>query len=194
MAYVTLSDLKAELGIGNSNDDVLLADMLSQVQALIDLTTGRTFEAAADTTRTFDARGKYIRGSVLRLPYDLAAVTTITNGDSVEVASNEYATRTHPEDPQPAPFYAIELLPSSGKSWTYDTDWQDAISIEGRWAYSVTAPDPIQRAVIEWVMFVYKQKDIDYPEVTVIDQGVEVKPHTMPDRVREILDRYKRER
>ena len=55
MAYCSLAQLKAYVGATDSDDDALLTDCITRAEAVIDRATKRTFEASADSTRTFDA-------------------------------------------------------------------------------------------------------------------------------------------
>lgn len=189
--YATVGDVKEFLGISKTGDDGLIADCLEQAQAYIDMKTGRTFEASADTTRYFDSIGTHLAGPVMYVGKDLCAITTITNGDGVEVTSGQYTTWPRNE----TPYYAIELLPSSTVTWRGqdDGDWQNAISIAGRWAYSTTAPDDIKHACKELAAFIYRQKDSPTVGVTIISEGgATATPNAFPPRVGQVIRAYSR--
>lgn len=191
MAYATAAQLKTYLGITSSGDDSLLSDLIDRAQAIIEQYTRRTFEAAADSTRYFDA-AEDVDGATLLLDEDLCAITSIINGDGVAVASGEYVTEPRNE----TPYYAIRLLSSSNKAWEYtdDGDPENAISITGRWAYSTTPPNDIVHATIRLAAFLYRQKesnaDIDRP-ITTADGGM-ILPSAIPADVRALLDRYRK--
>lgn len=189
MAYTDLSTLKRYLGIASANDDTLLGECIARAQALIDdYVGGRTFEAAADTTRTLDAVAD-VEGLLLFLDEDLCAITSVTNGDGVVVAASEYTTQPRNE----TPYYALKLLASSGKAWTYEDDHEDAISIVGRWAWSVTAPTAIVQATIRLAAYLYHQKDnAQELDRTVVTGGTVLLPGDLPRDLAQILDPYRR--
>jgi hypothetical protein len=62
-------------------------------------------------------------------PFDLLAITTLTNGDTNTIASTNYVFEPRNNTPR----YAITLKTSSGKSWQYNSDPENAISILGIW-------------------------------------------------------------
>ena len=187
MAFCTVAQVKQYLGISQPDDDALLSDLIDAAQGAIDKYCHRTFEAASDTTRYIDAVGNHIiDGRVLYLDDigELAQITTVTNGDSIEVTSSEYIT-----DPRNrTPYRAIRILSSSGKTWTYSTDWEGSISILGRWAYSITADDVIAEACVEMAAFYYRQKDQPFQDVTAVEAGVVIRPVGIPAYIKTKLD------
>src|SRR5690606_34370464 len=116
MTYASLADLHTYLDIptGNTTHDTLLTACLARAQAYVDAWCNRTFEAATDTTRHFDAR-EDVDGRRLWLGADLCAVTSITNGDGVALATSDYVT----EPRNSAPYYALKLRSDSDAAWTY---------------------------------------------------------------------------
>ncbi len=191
MGYATLSEIKDYLGISSSADDGLLGDMLERAQGIIEAATGRVFEAASNTTRSFDALADVV-GGVLYLDEDLAAVTTITNGDegATTISSNQYVT----EPRNQTPYYAIRLLDSSNLSWQFTDDPEDAISISGKWAYSESAPADIVQATLRLAAFLYRQKEsnADVDRTMQLADGSIVLPSGLPRDVLAIIYRYKR--
>ncbi len=130
----TLNAVKQLLKLGgvDPEDDALVE---SHIITATDLITGfcnRSFVPYRET-KTFDARGDGIvdHGRTLLLRDDLLAVHTLTNGDGAVIASNQYTLLSGSGYPK----WAVELLPSTGLAWTYTTDWQNAISIDGTWGY-----------------------------------------------------------
>lgn len=187
MAYATIDDLREYLGLVESDHDALLGRLLDSAQAYIDAYTGRTFEASADSTRTLDAI-KDVEGRLLWLGGDLCAITTVTNGDAVVVATNEYTT----EPRNYGPYYALKLLASSGKAWTYTTDPEDAISIAGKWAYSLTAPDDISQATIRLAGWLYRQRDnAGEGDRPVVAGNATILPSRLPADIEAMIGRYK---
>lgn len=188
MAYTDATTLKRYLGISSTNDDTLLGECLARAQKLIDDYTGRTFEAAADTTRTFDAVDD-VDKRLLYLDEDLCQITSVTNGDGVVVAANEYTTQPRNE----TPYHALKLLASSGKAWRYEDDHEDAISIVGRWAWSVTAPTAIVQATIRLAAYLYHQKDnANDLDRTVVVGNSTLLPGDLPSDLAKILEPYRR--
>jgi hypothetical protein len=187
--YTTLAALKTYLAITTAGDDALLTDLIGRAGAIIDAYCGRTFEAAVDSTRTFDAlRDVSSDGRTLYISPDLAQVTSVTNAGAT-VSPTLYIA-----EPRTPPYYGLRLKRSSGRSWTWTTDAEDAISITGRWAYSVSAPPDVQQACIRVASYLYRQRDtageIDRPLVT--PDGHTLLPGRLPEDVVLMLDPYRR--
>ena len=190
MAYCTVPEVKLYLGTTTSNDDELIKSLIPRAQAAIDSHCARTFEALADTTRYFDAITD-VDGITLCLDDDLAAITTITNGDGVAVSSGNYVT----EPRNSTPYYAIRLKSSANIAWESDSngDPENAVSIVGRWAYSTEAPDDIVHACIRLSAFYYRQKDAQVFDTTATPElGVITVPKGIPSDVKRILEPYRR--
>ena len=188
MAYVTAADLRAYLGMTSSGDDALLTLLCARAQVAIDRYCNRTFEASTNTTRYYDAVGRHIDGPELYLDRDLCAINTVTNGDGDALESTEYVTLPRND----APYYGLRLKTSSGKAWTYSDDWEGAIAISGKWAYSATAPGDIVQAATRLAAFYYRQKDAALQDVTAIEAGVVIRPTAFPADVAALLNPYRR--
>ena len=188
MAYASKAQLKALLNISDTTDDDLLDDLLARAQAMIERHTSRTFEASADTTRTLDALAD-VDGATLYLPNDLCQITSVTNGDASTVTAGQYVTIPS----NVAPYFGLRLKGSSGVGWTYSTDPEGAISIVGRWAYSVTAPADIVQATLRLAAWMYKQRDtMNDGSATTIQNGITVVPTAIPSDVKTMLAPYRR--
>jgi hypothetical protein len=186
MSYTTVAAVKTYLGITATSDDALLGTLLVGAQGWIDRYTGRVFECATDTTRYLDY-AEYVDGLTLRLPGDLCQITSISNA-GVAVLAASYVT--HPR--HATPWYALELKASAGLAWQFLTDTQDAISITGRWAYSLSAPDDIAQAALRLTSFLYRQKDAQVFDVTAQpDMGIITVPQGMPRDVKMLLAPYR---
>lgn len=193
MAYASIAQLRAYLGIDVNDDDPLMESLLTRAQSAIDQHVHRTFEATADSTKYFDAeRDTSEHYMVLDwTPYglDLCQITTITNGDGTTVAGSAYVTNPR----NYAPWYGVRFKLNSGLYWTYDQDPENAISITGRWAYSVTAPADIVQATIRMAAYMYRQKDSNTFDVVAIPgAGVMEVPQGMPRDVSMLLRSYER--
>lgn len=191
MAYASSSDLKTYLNITSSGDDVLLADVLTRAQALIEAATNRVFEAAANSNRLFDAVAD-VEGAVLYLDADLASINSITNGDSgaTAISSGQYVSEPRNE----APYFAIRLLDSASLAWEYSTDPENAITVNGKWAYSESAPTDIVQATVRLAAFLYRQKEsnADVDRVMHLPDGSMLLPSGLPRGVTSIIRRYRK--
>lgn len=189
--YCTLTQLKTYVGVTGSGDDTLLTDCILRAQTMIDSFTQRRFEAAADSSRTFDAVYD-VRGRELWLDTDLCAITSITNGDSTSVTAGQIVS----EPRNSTPYHALTLKGSSGLAWTYETDPEDAITVTGRWAYSVTPPADIEQACVRLAAWLYRQKDssadLDRPMMSA--DGTTLMPADLPADVQKTLRPYRRVR
>jgi hypothetical protein len=128
-SYCLLADLKTYLNASASADDDLLQLMLDAATNRIDSHTGRTFQAAGDTTRTYDPT-KDIFNNALWLDQDLSYLTSCVNGDTTNITTSIV---TNPRNE--TPYYSLGIKSSSSVSWTYLTDYENAISVTGRFAY-----------------------------------------------------------
>ena len=217
-SYATLAELRAhpslKLAAGETADDTLLSALLLAVTAMIDKHTGRTFQASADTTRYFDARrdvlspdpsyrnayGAGYGGFALTMLTndDLAQITSITNGDGVALEAGDYVTEPRNildvDNGNYAPIWAIRFKWSSGKWWTFVDDFENAIAVTGRWAYSVTPPTAVKRACIEGSAALYRMSlsgDNDRP--ILAGGGVVIEPSRMPAVFYALLAKYVRQ-
>jgi hypothetical protein len=189
MAYVTTASIKQWLEITTSTDDTVIAEAILDAQAFIDEQTGRVFEASADTTRYFSPDCD-VHGRRLVVDYDLLSVTTLTNGDGAVIPGSAYTL----QPANSAPYHEIVLKASQGYTWQYVTDAENAISVLGRWAYSLTPPQAIERIARELACYFYRKRgptaDADRPIMTG-DGGV-LMPNEIPANARRSLRAYAR--
>lgn len=183
MNYVTLSEVTDYLGLESATDDGLLSSLIESSQTWIDGYTGRTFEAAADSTRVFTFEA--IEGRRLFLDADLCAITSVTNGNGVVIAGSSYVT--NPRNVKP--WYALELKSSATVAWDGLTG---DISIVGRWAYSTTAPADIRQACLDIVVYQYRKRDnASESNRTIVVGNSTILPSQLSSQVIATLDRYK---
>lgn len=188
MSYCTGPQLAEYLGLTSDTDSALLGDLIARAQAAIDTHCGRTFEAVADSARTFDAV-RDVQGRVLYLDRDLCSIQTVTNGDGVVVAANEYVTEPRNE----GPFFAIRLLGSAGRAWAYTDDPEGAISVAGKWAYSATAPADIEQACVRLAAWYYRQRDnAGEADRAIVAGNATILPSRIPADVADMLKPYRR--
>lgn len=87
MAYITAADLREYIGANSQSDNTQLGYAADRAQHMVEAYCNRVFEAAADTTRYYNALDLRYGGSVdafdqtLLLDEDLCQLTTVTNGD-----------------------------------------------------------------------------------------------------------------
>lgn len=192
MAYTSVSALKSYAGITGTTDDALLLELVIRAQAAIDHYCGRTFESATDATHYFTV-DEDTDDDILYLDDDLCQITSIvTDADAsspVTLTDTEYVTVPRNR----TPYHAIKLLSSSDNSWTYTYDAQNGVTVTGRWAWSVTAPDDITHACTRLAAYYYRQKDAGVFDTTAIpDAGVIQIPQGIPADVKIMLNDYRR--
>lgn len=189
MAYCTLQQIKDHLGITEADDDDLLTALIANAQSIIDGFCHRSFEATADTTRTFDAVTD-VWGDTLLFDEDLASITSVTNGDSTTVTASQYVT----EPRNRTPYYGITIRSDADVVWTYTDYHENAISIVGRWAYSSTAPSDINYYCKYLAAWLYRQKDTtaDIDRPLLAGDGTVVLPQQLPAVVVAGLATYRR--
>lgn len=193
MSYATLTQLRAHLRPNTkqalpTEDDELLQQFLDEATAIIDSYTGRRFAAPADTTLTFDAVADVDGRTLFLAEADLCQITSVTNGDGVTIPAGAYST----EPRRQTPYYALTLRDDADYCWTFSSSPQDAISVTGRWAWSV-APDALIVGVcLTLAAYLYRARsssgDPDRPLLS--GDGVTILPTALPARAyKELSDR-----
>jgi len=204
-AYVAASDF-VEYVNGDSDvaADPLVANLIARGQGFIESYTGRVFSADSTDTdigaatssdtwvaRLFDAEAD-IDGATLFLDRDLCTLGDVLNGDSDAPAIVSSNIITEPRNNPP--YYALKIRPSSGLAWQFDDDNENAISVSGVWAFSLTPPLEIQHALLRLSKYWYQQRnydnDADRPVRTA--EGVVIEPSRIPADITAILDKYRR--
>jgi hypothetical protein len=194
MAYASLADLKAYIGIptGTTSDDALLTALLARAQAFIESPagTGRVFEAGSDTTRYFDAQ-RDVDGPTLYFDdgSDLCQLTSVVNAG---VTFPLTAVATEPRNAKP--YFGLTLKIGLDYEWDWDDTPEGAIAVTGRWAYSVTPPTDIVHATIRLAYTYYRQRDnaMDMPAPIISSDGVTIMPTAIPRDVLDTCIRYRR--
>lgn len=195
MAYAAASDVKTYLGISGSGDDDLITALIARAQRAIDSRTGRSFEVSVDTTRRFTV-GKDTVGEKLLFDADICAITTVkTDADDGSGGTTVPATAYVTLPRNKTPYYGIQLLTSKNYDWTYTSDPEAGISVEGKWAYSTSPPADIVQACIRWAAYMYRQKDAQvFDTIAIPDAGVIQIPAGIPADVEKLLSPYIRPR
>ncbi len=192
MAYTTVDLVKTYLDISSTGDDTLIVDLIDSAQTWIETKTARTFESTGDTTRNYTV-GIDTDGLTLWLDEDLAAITTVTtNADAstgTELSTGEYVTMPR----NFGPYYALKIKASSDEYWTYTDDPADGVTVTGRFAYSVTAPNDIAHLCKRLTAYLYRQKDAQVFDVTaILGAGLVTVPQGFPSDAQDIIDSYHR--
>lgn len=128
-SYCLLNDIKTYLNVTTSTDDELLQLMLDAATARIDSFCGRTFQAASDEARYFSIQDDIVDGSLI-LDTDLSYITSIVNGDAVDVT--QYVT-TNPRNV--TPYYSMKFQSSAPTGWQASATDDYGVAITGRWAW-----------------------------------------------------------
>lgn len=159
MAYLTKSKLKQYLGIPNdiTNEDTMFDDLIERVQAFIERYTARVFEKPTEpSVRKYNAKcDVHEHHRLLLLDHDLLSVESITNGDGNPILPEQYVLLPANFSPK----YAIKLLWSGNSYWTWETDPEEAIQVEGFWCFSETVPPDVEHCMIRLCTYLYRQKD-----------------------------------
>lgn len=197
MAYLTVAALKTYLGIQSSADDSLLADIVHEAQHVVDDYCNRTFEAAADTTRYYNALDIRYGGRVdafqntLLLDVDLCQLTTVVNGNGDTIPNN--ALVLLPTNFVPS--YAIKIKMNTAYVWTYIGTPDTAIVVTGRFAYSITCPTAIRAATRRLAGYMYRAKDntAETDRSIMSADGVSIAAPAIPTDVTRMLEPYRRQ-
>ena len=194
MAYTTLAEVKTYGDFtADTSDDALLDVLILHATGIIDTYTNREFDGDSDdeATRYFDPTVD-IQGQTLFLDRDLSSILTVTNGDSVAVASSDYVT----EPRNDTPYDSITIIGNSGVYWTYTGAHENSIAIAGIWSYCLDAntPEPIKWATKRLVGWLYKQRetDVDLDRPALAGDGTIIMPTRLPADVAQVLETYKR--
>ena len=193
MAYTTIQAAKDYLGITTTTDDSLIGGFISSAQAWIDRHCHRTFEATADTERTFDAVYDVIDDALV-LDRDLASITSITNGDGTVLTAAQYVTEPRNAVVDGLPIQEIRIRSDADITWTYGDYHEDAITVDGPWAYSLSVPYDVEQACVRLTAWLYRQKDTsaDADRPLLTGDGNVIMPSALPADVATYLKPYRR--
>jgi len=130
--YARPVDVKTYLGVTDIVDDDLLLTCCEWARGQIDTKTRRHFWPKV-ATELYDVTG----GRELVFRDDLISITTLTNGDSTTVSSDDYYLY-----PASGPPYGwLEIDESSGELFTYTGSPQQALSLAAVWGYDEITAD-----------------------------------------------------
>lgn len=189
MAYCSVAEVAA---YGNFNaaevstHTALLTALISRAQAQIERMTGRVFEVAADSTKSFDQyeTAAYVSGAELVFFDDLCALTSVTN-NGVLLDAGDYVTYGLSDG-------RITSIRLKNGAWLLDQT--QPVQIVGKWGYSAAVPDPIKQATIELVLSMWLRRDqvtVNGPTTVSVD-GKVILSSKVPEAVLDIVAHYKR--
>lgn len=129
--YVTLAEVKTQLGITDTQDDTLLSVMITTASRAVDTETNRQFGATAGAeTRTYTAEWRSERGVWVAVIDDtFASSVTIENGDGDAITDYVLEPRNAAAEGRPytrlvvgrdssvVPVYADYLLDVTANPW-----------------------------------------------------------------------------
>ena len=127
----TLDAVKAQVKLDtvNAADDIVVERLIVAASDMITQFCARSF-LPHRAARAFDALGDHVTATTLDLDEDLLEVIALTNGDGAVLTAGQYVLRG-----RAFPKWRVELLASAGAAWTYGTDWQEAVTLDGIWGY-----------------------------------------------------------
>ena len=188
MSYATLVQLREYLKISANIDDILLQRQLDHATAIIERMTHKAFAVSADTVKLFDAV-RDVHGMLLTFDGDYAAaITSVINGDGETIPASGYVTEPRHEPP----YYGVKLKLGGPYVWEFNDTPEEAISVTGRWGWSVTPPDDIVHACTRLAAWMYRQKDTsgDSDRVLISRDGTVVLPMKLPADIHDLLSPY----
>lgn len=186
--YCTPADIRLYQNITSTSDDPLFEMFIETASRDIETHCGRRFYSD-DEIRKYNPL-KDAENNLLYLDYDLQSVEEITNGDGEVIPAEDYVLLPTNFSPK----WGIMLKTSASTTWTYETDPEESIQVEGAWGYvdGSVPPAQIKHACIRLAFWYYKQKDAPF-EVTGLPDGDQViVPVAMPKDVERILEPFKR--
>lgn len=167
--YVTLADLKAALGIDDTNDDTALTAAIKAASRQIDNYCGRTFGKSSSETRTFTAP------EYQYCPVDDLVTISALVVDSVTWASTDYALGPINSTFHGTPYRWIDGV---NKSFSRKLN---AVKVTGEFGWSAV-PDVVKQACSIQASRLFKRKDAIFGVVGSADMGQQsVIPRIDPD-------------
>jgi hypothetical protein len=156
MAYTTLALVKSSLGIPSSvsSEDTPITAAISAAEALIDNYTGRTFEVAATSTRTYLPR----TASILDVDDVATATGLVVKVDNDQDGSFEKTlvlTTDYVLDKNDSPYRTIKNV---NDGWPLSLYGRPTVEVTAKFAYSETAPDNIKQAALLMACRLYQRK------------------------------------
>jgi len=161
--YNTTATIKTRLGITGTGDDTFIASLLDVAYATIKEHTGYIFQAANATTRYFDAIRDVV-GQDLKIGYHHTIVAVVNGNNQPLYEDTDYVVRYD---------NILRMLRSTGKSWTYVTDPENAILVNATFGLPIThdlykIAVELEASLVEWM---YRARDTAIPSEVSFTAG-----------------------
>lgn len=185
--YCTLEQVKELAGIETSDDDTLLAELITRASAMVDSYTRRQFAERTETR--YYTPNTDTTGQILYLDDDLLSITTLLNGDDAEISAEGYTLLPLNFTPK----NRVKL--KSNYSWVWAVeDSEGALSVTGQWGYCFAAncPADIVHVTTRLSVWLYRQKDAPFNRVGNSLTGEYEVPTALPADIKAILNLYRK--
>ena len=185
--YISVDDVKANLGITDAADDVVLGRCAEAASRAVDSWCGRVFY---DTTET-----RYFTAEFADLMFvdDLLSVSSLqTDEDGDRTYERTWATTDYDLEPfNKTPKTKIRTTPQG--SYTFPPDTK-AVKITGTWGYctAATVPPDVAEATMILAVRLFKRKDAPFGIFGTAEIGVARMLATDPD-MRMMLEPFRRQ-
>lgn len=187
--YLTLANYKATYAIDSTDttDDGAIERLIELASRYIDDKTGRTFY-----TRTATKYYDYPQSRKLKLDDDLLGITTLTNGDSTEIANTEYHLLPYNNPP----YYIIKLTDVTTTYWQRSSagSTEKIIQVAGTWGYASSCPNDIEEITAEIVKNAYNRRFGENMSgtATITGAGVVITPSDISGIAKDVINHYRR--
>jgi hypothetical protein len=188
VVYATVAQLKTWIGIGDSVDDALLADVLATASRQIETDTGRFFYQTAAEVRTYTAK-KYL-WVLIDDCISLSLVETDADGDRTYEtvwAATDYDLLPENAAADGWPYNVIEVAPAG--RYTFPARLRKGLRLTGVWGWAAV-PEKIQQACLIKAAWLFKRKDSPLGVTGSSDLGMMRVGRWDPDYDR-LLETYK---
>lgn len=191
-SYVSLTDMKLLLGIGDTNDDTPLQLALDAATAWIDQFTGRSFVAEAGATKYFYPTNP----NLLTLSPDIRTITSVavdSRGDGTYATSLTNGTHYQPMPFQGIPdsgiYSSLQILGNSSQSF----GTAQRVKVVGDWGYVVggQAPAPVRLACQMQATRWFMRKDAPFGILQSVDLGQFTRLGKLDPDVEALITPYK---
>lgn len=182
--------LAGPTGTMAGTDDDLIGFYVTQASDLIERECRRQFSSTIGTL-IYDASYPTVDNNTLYAGVDLLGVASLVNGGNGTLTSTQY--RLVPLNK--TPYYGIELLQSSGQSWTTGSNGysQNAITVVATLGFcdSTTRPASIAMAATKLAAHLYLNRDNDDSTIRAAN-GDMLLPPNVPQVVLNVIDMFRR--
>lgn len=164
--YLTLAEAKADLGIGDTDEDVRVERAVQTASRLIDRYCGQRFwEDGSDTTRYFTpANWRTLRLASTSQDVESSSVTAVTSVavdttgdgtfDETFVEGTDFFLSPRSAAEASRPYTKLELLSTGGRCWP--VGHADAVKIVGTFGWPAV-PDEVKEACAVQAQVLFKR-------------------------------------